>query len=148
MITEAQSLRVSRRFFDIFKEAIEREEEDGLIISGYIDTFNNCRETGFRTILYKAEYYDYVDHLKTIQNSVYKDIAIWAYENRNSDNLVVIVSTNRGNINNMYSEESYKGERKFFEAGEYVEAADYAIQRVKEIFALALVEEERKTKKS
>lgn len=144
-ITESQSLRVSRRVFDFFLEKAEYESENGFDLDGYIDTFNNCRETGLRMCLMSAIYQRWGEDVKAFiaQDAIWKSIYIWAFEDRHSDSIVVIVSENLPSLVGMYSEESYINERKFFNANEYNEAAEYIMTRVKAIYALEKIKKER-----
>ena len=144
-ITESQSLRVSRRVFDFFLDKAEYESEDGFDLDGYIDTFNNCRETGLRMCLMRALYQKWSEDAKAFitQTCIWKTIYIWAFEDRHSDQICVIVSENTPTHLGMYSEESYEKERKFFNTNEYEKAAEYLMTRVKEIHAIEKMNQDK-----
>lgn len=149
MITEGRSLKVSRRVFDRFFENLEYKNERGdLDLRGYMDTFNNCREFGFVLHIMQAIYPKWDDNIKayTATDSVWHDVYVWAFEDRHSDNICVIVSEKTPTHVSMYSEESYESERKFFKCDNYDEAADYIMRRVEEIYALAKVRKEAERK--
>lgn len=145
-IHKTPSLKVSERVLDLFFDRLESKEGYGFDVRGYIDTFNNCRETGLCVLLNEAVWSEWDDALSAFKPvaSVWRDVAIWAFEDRHSDDIVVIVSRNYGDIHHMYSEDSYKNERKFFSYDKYEDAADYIMQRVEEIYAFERIEKERK----
>lgn len=145
-IYRTSSLKVSERVLDLFFDRLERKESDGFEVRGYIDTFNNCRETGLCVVLHEGLWTEYDTTISAFKPvaSVWCDVAIWAFEDRHSDDIVVIVSRDRGDIHHMYSEDSYRNERKFFSYDKYEDAADYIMQRVEEIYAFERIEKERK----
>ena len=63
----------------------------------YLQTFNNCREQGFMTVIYDL------------------DMVIWTFANRHTDQASVIIGTHKNidNINMMYDEEAWKNEKRF-----------------------------------
>ena len=127
MITKKESLKKSERVFDLIREEIaESENDDKFHLCGYLDTFNNCRETG----LYMTAYY--YEDIKT-HKSAYSDIFVWVYEHRNGDSICVIVSKERPNINGQFNDKAW-GTRKCFEwCGEH-EAASYIIDTITSMY--------------
>ena len=73
MLKYVDSIKVSRRIFDMVMDEIAYKEECGHKISGSLNTFNNCREQGYYANIYGDEKNDY------------KDLYIWVHEQRNSD---------------------------------------------------------------
>ncbi len=106
MFSKYYSIRVSERVFDILADYIDTDE-----FEGYLQTFNNCREQGYYLAISKKNY------------KPFKQLYIWAFECRNSDNIVVITSHEIPD-NGMFDEEAYKN-RKLFRYNGYFEACDY-----------------------
>jgi len=122
-----RTIRVSERVFDIVCEALDNEATENYVkISGYLECFNNCREQG------------YVLHVDSVDwdnpNKTKKDLCVWAFEARSSDEIVVSWQTEYPH-NGMFSEETYKERRKYFHYDELQKAADFIIDLVKEHFA-------------
>ena len=107
MLEKTNSLVVSEIVFML----VSNDDES----YGYLDTFNNCRETGFV--------------LKNSKN----DICVWVYENRNSDSIVVAYGKMEdSDLNNMFSEEVYNDNRTFFGFSEYHKASQYVLELLKQ----------------
>ena len=84
---------------------------------GWLDTFDNCRETGLML------------HITKDWNK-----CIWIYQHRNSDDIVVTIGDTE--FNNMYSEEAWYNS-EHFECGRYDNVADYVISEIEKIIANA-----------
>lgn len=106
MIKYIDSIKVSKRIFDLVLDKIEYREEDGYEIKGSLNTFNNCREQGYYANIYGNEKNDY------------KDLYIWVHENRNSDNIVVRWQTDYPEDKGMFNEDTYKNRSKYFSYNE------------------------------
>ena len=120
------TIRVSERVFDIVCEALDIEQSEyGVKIDGYLECFNNCREQG------------YVLHVDSTDwdnpNNTKEDLIIWAFECKNSDNIVVSWQTECPH-NGMFSEDTYNNRRKYFKYNELQQAADFIINLVKDHF--------------
>lgn len=85
-------------------------------VDGYVEMFDNCREQGYRIIIYKCDEIGF----KTVAFS----------ENRNSDDIVVY-SSNRYESGLSYSEDFWKS-AKFFKCKDYEGAKEYIIKLLKE----------------
>lgn len=110
MFEKNKSLEVSEKFFKKLEEKLKDVD-----INGYYQTFNNCREQGLI--------------LKTYLDNV--EVNIWAFECRNSDNIVIITGDQKdANINNMFSDKAYKN-AKHFEYEDYDSAVDYVCKVLK-----------------
>ena len=86
-------------------------------IDGHVDMFDNCREQGYRLVIYP----------KNSKNKV-KTIAF--SENRNSDEIVVY-SSNVFESGLPYSEDFWKS-AKFFKCKDYEGAKEYIIKLLEE----------------
>ena len=129
MIDYAKGILVSKRVFEFVIEEIDYLNEGGAKLSGYIDTFVNCRETGFYLTLYDTNY-DKEDRQKD-------NLFIWAFESRNSDDIVVIYQTKYpSNEQNLFSEEAYSNNNRHFRYDEEHKASDYIIEIVKDYFKI------------
>lgn len=117
MIEMVRSLQVSHNVMEILKAKDNK-------IKGYIDTFNNCRETGY--ILKVWQYGDVKLDGK---------VAIWVHEDRNSDDIVLRYTTKpeNVNINNMFSEEVYLNDSEYFRVNHEEEVAEYIIEILEKI---------------
>ncbi len=122
-----RTIRVSERVFDLVCEELDNEQtNNGVKIDGWLETFNNCREQGY---VLNLDTFDFKNG-KATKESLY----IWAFESRNSDDIVVSWQTDYPN-NGMFSEETYEKRRKYFRYNELQEAADFIIGLVKDHFA-------------
>ena len=117
MFTKAGSLAVSEMVFNCMLNDAEFVEN----YSGHLDTFNNCRETGFMLTVfdYKGE-------------ELSGRIAVWAHQQRNSDSIIVRWGTGADIVhpNNMFSDAVYRSQSKSFAAGEVYTAAAYVTKKV------------------
>lgn len=120
------TIRVSERVFDLVCEALETECENGAKIYGFLECFVNCREQGYVMAVYSTDF-------STEEHPC--DLHIWACESRNSDDIMVVWDTETPDLaGNLFSENAYNNNRKYFRFGEYQKAADYIIELVKEHF--------------
>ena len=121
-----RTIQVSERVFDLVCESLDNEQtNNGVKIEGWLETFNNCREQGYVLHLGST---DFKNAKKTEEN-----LYVWAFECRNSDDIVVSWQTEYPN-NGMFSEETYKKRREYFRYNGLQEAADFIIDLVKNHF--------------
>jgi len=126
---KCKSLKVSERVFDLVAEELDFDaSENHVKIDGWFETFNNCREQGLVLFIDSVDFEN--------ENKTEGWLKVWVCEARNSDEILVITSTDRKdcNIHNMFSEEAYNN-RKYFAYNEEHKAADYIINKVRETFA-------------
>ena len=124
---KVRSIKVSERVFDIVGEYLTLEKDENHIkIDGYLQTFNSDREQGY---VLRVDSCDYGNKDRTTDV-----IYIWVYENRSSDNIVVVYQFNDYPFNGEYNDESYEKRRKLFDYGQYQEAADYIEKLVVKTF--------------
>ena len=102
MIKYIDSIKVSRRIFDMVMDRISDMEEDGYEIKGSLNTFNNCREQGYYANIYGNE------------NNDYQSLYIWIHEQRNSDEIVLRWQTAYPEDKGMYNEDTHKNRTKYF----------------------------------
>jgi hypothetical protein len=122
-----RTIRVSERVFDLVCEELDNEQTNNNVkIEGWLETFNNCREQGYVLHLDST---DFKNDKRTEEN-----LYVWAFESRNSDDIVVSWQTDYPN-NGMFSDETYKERREYFRYNGLQEAADFIIDLVKEHFA-------------
>ena len=118
MISYLRTIRVSQRIFDMVMEKIEYKEEDGYVIKGSLETFNNCREQGYFANIYGNE------------KNEYKDLYIWVHENRNSDNIVVRWQTTYPEDMGMFSEDTYRNRSKYFSYNEEHQVVNFIMDLI------------------
>lgn len=125
MISKIQSVRVSERVFDLVSDTIDALNEEGCNISGYLSTFNNCREQGFYLTAYNKN-----DYLKG-------EFFVWVAEARNSDAIMVVISAepDRPTVKGMFSESAYNN-AKYFKYDEEHRAANYIVEQIGKFFNL------------
>jgi len=129
MIEKSRSLEVSENLINLL---LEKHSNN---LGGYIDTFNNCRETGF------------VLKLTSINNMNFKDqFVVWMHEDRISDDIVIrYANTFKDcNTNNMFSDRVNEGQSMFFPPNNYEVAVQYIIDTAEKIIKL----EQEKTQES
>lgn len=120
-----QTIQVSERVFDLVCNQLDLyASEYDVKISGYLETFNNCREQGFVLTTSTTDYDG--DHTEGLFHT-------WAFEDRHSDSIVVAHQTEYPN-NGMYDEETWRERRKFFAPGAYDAAANYMFDLIKKHF--------------
>lgn len=126
MIEMVRSLKVSHDVIEILKTKDNK-------IKGYIDTFNNCRETGY--VLKVWQYGDIELDGKVI---------IWVHEHRSSDSIVLRYTTKLEDIdiNNMFNESVHINGTEHFRVNQEEEVADYIIELLQKI----VVEKENEKK--
>lgn len=116
-VLKCRSLLVSETVFNLLGGRLWEEED--ISICGWLDTFNNCPETGLmmcaRVSNAKLEYS--------------KSLYAWVYEHRNSDSIMVVID-DKYDSNNMFTEEGLKNAKGFY-PGEYEAAAQYIIEKFK-----------------
>lgn len=125
-IVKYRSVKVSERVFDLVADGVNYINEDGNKLCGYLNTFNNCRECGF----YLGISDDDFDNKDRVKGSLY----VWVFENRNSDNIVVLHQNEITTCNGMFSDEGYENNRKFFNYDEEYKASEYIIKLIKDKF--------------
>lgn len=124
-----RSLKVSERVFDLVVEELDCDTSGNHVkIEGWFETFNNCREQGLMLHIGSIDF-DNPNRTRGL-------LKVWVCEARNSDDILVIVSTDSDacDIYNMFSEKAYNN-RKYFDYNQEHEAADYIINKVRETFA-------------
>lgn len=126
MFNKITTILVSERVFDIVSENLEPMALDGVKISGYLECFNNCREQGYVLQVYSTDYKN--------EERTKETIYIWAFENRNSDNIVVSWQNELPGNGMMFSEDTYKERRKYFNHGDYAKASDFILELVQKHF--------------
>lgn len=126
MFNKITTILVSERVFDIVSENLEPMVLDGVKISGYLECFNNCREQGYVLQVYSTDYKN--------EECTKETLYVWAFQNRNSDNIVVSWQNKLPGNRMMFSEDTYKERRKYFKPGEYQQAADFIINKIKDHF--------------
>jgi hypothetical protein len=91
IIEKAKGLLIGEKVYRAIKKMIDGNENGDYV---YVDTFNNCRETGYCFKLMRA--------------GNPKQQIIWVYEYRNSDNLMFRQTSdpNWHDINNRYDDDS------------------------------------------
>lgn len=120
-----RTIRVSERVFDMVCEVLDIESSENYVkISGYLQTFNNCREQGFYLTVMSDDYDN--------PNMTKKHLYIWACECRNSD-AIMVVASNKYPHNGMFDEETYNN-RNYFNYNQYYEASEYIVNLVKNHF--------------
>ena len=122
MFEKVQSIRVSERVFDYAKQFLAPLLEDGVNLSGYLQTFTNGREQGYYLTVYNRDNYNK------------PDLLIWAYQNRSSDDIMVVEMTGFA-VDGNFSEEAYNN-KKQFKFKEEALAAEYIVERIKEYFEI------------
>lgn len=104
-----ESINVSEEFFNLL---FKKKEFEG----GYLEVFNNCREQG------------YVFSLPLTKGIIFD--TVWAYENRNSDSIVVTVGHNsEKEFYGCFNESAY-GRKEMFHPDKMTEAVDYALKYI------------------
>lgn len=137
MITKTESLKKSERVFALVCDEIaEASDNDKYNICGYLDTFNNCRETGLFLTTYCYE------NIKNHKN-VYSYVFVWVYEHRNSDQICVIVSKERPDLNGRCNEKARQYAKCFDWYCEH-NAADYIIYTLVDMYEAELERKEEK----
>lgn len=113
MITKTESLKKSERVFALVCDYFaEESNNDNYNICGYLEPFNNCRETG---LYLSAYFYEDIKNHK----SVHSDIFVWVYEHRNGDQICVIVSKERPDVNGKFNNKSWECAKTFDWDGEH-----------------------------
>ena len=111
-----KSFELSKSFFEQLERSLNIDN-----INGHYNVFNSCREQGFVLTIYEIA--------KT------PEINIWASMCKNTDDLMIILGTekDRNNINSMFSDDAYQ-KRKFFKDYEFDKAIKYITNNIKATF--------------
>lgn len=112
-VSKSKSLEVSEKFMLSLENFISLSNAN---LDLYYRVFNNNREEGYMLT---------VNSLHDYQNELY----IWAYESRNSDDIVVVVSKEI-EYKNMFNETAWN-ERQNFKAGDYDYSACAILEQIK-----------------
>lgn len=103
----------SETFFNNLEKKIGKNQLDG-----YYETFNNCREHGYILKLYDKD----------------KSLNIWACRQRNSDDIMLVLGSDKNiDINNMFDDEAFKT-AKYFKYNDYDSAVNYIYKHIKLMF--------------
>ncbi len=122
-----RTIRVSESVFDLVCADLDSEQTENYIkIDGWLECFNNCREQGYVLHVSSSDFEN--------ENRTKDNLYIWAFECRNSDDIVISWQTEYPYNNGMFSEETYKERRKYFNYDELQKAADFIVDLVKEHF--------------
>ncbi len=117
MFKKQHSIVVSEIVFNILERQLEGVELKGeKVCEPYLETFYNCREQGYVLCLWR---------------SGKSELNIWAFENRNSDEIVIVVGT--GDSDNLPMDEAWRN-RQCFHYNEFYEAAEYAKKQIIKYF--------------
>ena len=90
-----------------------------------VGRYENCREQGY------VLHVDSVDWDNPTRTE--GDLVLWAFECRNSDNIVVSWQTDYPH-NGMFSDDTYHNRRKYFSYNQIQEAANFMIDLVRDHF--------------
>ena len=124
-IYKAHSLQVSERVWSIVIEKLDWYIDNGSTLAGYLQPFNNCRETGlFLTI--DDEDFKNEDRVKGF-------LYIWACEARGSDQIMICMQTDYPEAFHKFGDEAYNN-AKYFHRNQYYEAAEYIVNKILEHF--------------
>lgn len=118
MINYIDSIKVSKRIFDMVIDEIDDKEYCGYEIKGSLNTFNNCREQGYYANIYGNKENDY------------QSLYIWVHENRNSDEIVVRWQTDYPEDKGMFNEDTYKNRSKYFSYNEEHQVVDFIMDLI------------------
>lgn len=120
-----RTIKVSERVFDYVCSELDLAHDDyGFKIDGWLETFNNCREQGYMLTITSDTWKD---------DRTEDDLHVWAFESRNSDDIVVIWSSTYPQ-NAMFSEQDWTERNKHFKYNETYQAAEFIIDLVKKHF--------------
>ena len=125
MFDKVASIKVSERVFDYVREDLENlmHCDENVKLSGYLETFNNCREQGYYLVV-------------SSNNKPEKgNLIFWAYEHRSSDNIMVVESTKYPYPNGLFEDEDWKKKWEFSYRVESM-AAEHIVKRIKEYFEI------------
>ena len=98
----------------------------------HVETFNNCRESGY---CLSVHYYE-----KHEEGKYFSTFYIWIHENRNGEECVVRWGDDKDflpeelNFTNMYSEKIYAKQSKYFYPFSPYEIADFIAEKIKAHF--------------
>lgn len=126
-IYKTESLRVSERVWDIVAEKIGWYVDNGYKLDGYLQPFNNCRETGLFLTITNEDW----DNKDRVLGQYY----IWVCEARSSDEILVCMQKEYPEAFHKFGEEAYKN-AKYFHYNQEHEAADYIVKSILEYFKL------------
>ena len=123
-IYKYNSIKVSERVFDMVADQIDWINDNGNKLSGYLQTFNNCREQGFYLTISDDDFDN--------ENRVKGFLCVWVFEHRNSDDIVV-VSQEEFPQGSVFNDEAYES-RKHFNYNQEHEASDYIVKLIEKRF--------------
>jgi hypothetical protein len=126
-IYKTESLRVSERVWDIVAEKIRWYIDNGYKLDGYLQPFNNCRETGLFLTITNEDW----DNKDRVLGQYY----IWVCEARSSDEIMICMQTEYPEAFHKFGEEAYKN-AKYFHYNQYYEAAEYIVEAILKYFKL------------
>ena len=126
-IYKTESLRVSERVWDIVAEKIRWYIDSGYKLDGYLQPFNNCRETGLFLSITNEDW----DNKDRVLGQYY----IWVCEARSSDEILVCMQKEYPEAFHKFSDEAYDN-AKYFHYNQEHEAADYIVKSILEYFKL------------
>lgn len=106
-IKKSHGLQIAEK---VIRRVANRIKESDLDCEIYVDTFNNCRETGYVYKVYRKN----------------KQLYIWTFEHRMSDDIIKVVSFREGSCdkNNMFDDESYVNGYQHYKPNEIKVLAD------------------------
>ena len=118
-IEKAKGLQLGEKVYKAIKKKLDGNDDGNLI---YVDTFNNCRETGYCFKFYRAG--------DTKQN------VLWVYEYRMSDDIVLrdTLDSNWHDINNRYDDEGIVYAVRMYKHDAINELIDDVLIRIETFF--------------
>lgn len=126
-IYKTASLLVSERVWSIVAEKIGWYVDNGYKLDGYLQPFNNCRETGLFLSIDDEDW----DNEDRVKDHLY----VWVCEARSSDEILVCMQTEYPEAFHKFGEEAYRN-AKYFHYNQYYEAAEYIVKKILEHFKL------------
>ncbi len=126
-IYKTASLLVSERVWSIVTEKIGWYIDNGYKLDGYLQPFNNCRETGLFLSISNEDW----DDKDRVKGPYY----IWACEARGTDEIMVCMQEEYPEAFHKFGEEAYNN-AKYFNYNQYCEAAEYIVNKILEHFKL------------
>ena len=114
---------VSEEFFKLLEKKLHNVSDN---ISGYYKVFNNCREQGL---------------MLELNDDYESELLIWACENCNSDDIMVIIADKSCCNNNCMFDDKAWQSAKYFNVGDYNSAVNYTYNVIKKQFNKNFLEE-------
>ena len=125
-IYKSHSLQVSERVWSIATEMLDWHIDNGKKLSGYLEPFYNCRETGLALTISNEDWDN--------ENRVKGFLHVWVCEARGSDEIMICMQTEWPG-DNKFGDEAYTN-AKYFHYNQYYEAAEYIVKKILEHFKL------------